>query len=120
MSDEYVGYWLRRRAEQRLWNQRLAKRARADLERIVAVLVGEFGAERIILFGSLARGCFAPGSDIDLALAGISPADFIVAMARVNSLTSLWVDLKPLEELEPHFCQRVLATGELLYARSVE
>jgi len=120
LMDKYVDYWRRRGAEQKRHSQRLAKQARSDLERIVTALVGEFGASRIILFGSLVRGRFAPGSDMDLAVEGIPPGDFFAALALVNRLASLRVDLKPLEDLEPHFRRRVIATGEVIYARDVQ
>jgi len=119
-TEKYADYWRRRRAERQAQNRRLTKRARSDLERIVAALVREFGAERIVLFGSLVRGQFTPGSDIDLAVEGIPPHDFFAALALANRLTPLWVDLKPLEALEPHFRQRVLATGEVIYAENIK
>lgn len=39
-----------------------------SLERIVAVLVKEYGPEKIILFGSLASGYVHEGSDLDLVI----------------------------------------------------
>ena len=118
--DRYVEYWRRRRAGQQVYNQRLAKQARSDLECIVTALACEFSATRIILFGSLVQGRFARGSDLDLAVEGIPPGDFYAALALVNRLTALWVDLKPLEDLEPHFRRRVIATGELIYETDVQ
>lgn len=115
----YVDFWRQRDAERERQGRRLTCQARADLERIVDALVRQFGAKRIILFGSLARGQFSAGSDMDLAVEGIAREAFFAALAHVNRLTPLWVDLKPLEDLEPHFCQRVLATGECVYAAEV-
>ncbi|OGG44062.1 MAG: hypothetical protein A3F84_28065 [Candidatus Handelsmanbacteria bacterium RIFCSPLOWO2_12_FULL_64_10] len=46
--------------------------------------------------------------------------DYFAALAAVNRLTHLWVDLKPLEDLDPHFRQCVLTTGERVYARGVQ
>ncbi len=118
-TSEYIDYWRRRRDAQQAKDQRLARGARADLEQIVDVLVREFGATHIILFGSLARGRFAEGSDMDVAVEGIPPSEYFAALAAVNDLTPLWVDLKPLEALTPHFRRRVLETGEVLYAKEV-
>jgi predicted nucleotidyltransferase len=114
-----LDHWRRRQTDQQAQNRRLAERARADLARIVDVLVQEFSARQVIVFGSLVRGHFGPNSDVDLAVEGVPPADFFVALARANRLTSSWVDLKPLEDLEPRFRERVLATGEVLYAADV-
>lgn len=115
-----VVYWRRRRRERQIQNQRQARQARADLGRIVDALVRQFGARQIILFGSLVQGRFSAGSDIDLAVEGIPHGDYFAALAAANRLTRLWVDLKPLEDLDPHFRQRVLTTGEQVYARDVQ
>jgi predicted nucleotidyltransferase len=119
MEDKYLKYWRDRRQQEQLKNQQLAQQARQEAQQMVEALVNDFGATQIILFGSLARGRFAADSDIDLAVEGIWPEHFFIALAAVNRLTNRWVDLKPLEALEPHFYQRVLATGEVLYARNV-
>jgi predicted nucleotidyltransferase len=117
--DQYVAHWKRRRAARLAANRRLAGRARADLSRIIAALADRYPIRRMILFGSLARGGFAPGSDIDLAVEGLPPGDFFTALAEANRLTRFWVDLKPLEELQPRFQERVLATGECVYERTL-
>jgi len=120
IKAQHFEYWRRRQAEHRAHSRQLAQHARADVGRMVDVLVERYGAKRVVLFGSLARGRFAPGSDIDLAVEGIAPDDYFAAWAAVNRLTHLWVDLKPLEDLDAYFRERVLATGECLYARDVQ
>ena len=40
--------------------------ARAHLERVLAALVDDFGAEKIIVFGSCARGTATEHSDVDM------------------------------------------------------
>ncbi|MEZ4583978.1 MAG: nucleotidyltransferase domain-containing protein [Caldilineaceae bacterium] len=62
-----------------------------------------FSATRVILFGSLARGRFRLDSDIDLAVAGLAKGDLFRAMAGALEFTNRWVDIKPLEEVDPHF-----------------
>jgi predicted nucleotidyltransferase len=101
--DRYVAHWKQRRAARLAANQRLAAKARADLSRVIHALADRYPIQRIILFGSLARGGFAPGSDIDLAVEGLPPGDYFTALAEANRLTRFWVDLKPLEELQPRF-----------------
>jgi len=110
--DPYVTYWRRRQAQARSLSLRLAEQARGDALRIAAMLRRDFGATRVVLFGSLARGRFRPDSDIDLAVAGLPAAAFFAALARAASLSEFPVDLKPLEDLDAHFRARVLATGE--------
>lgn len=112
---KFAAQWKKRREDRRLRSRSLAEEAREDLRRVVQVLVQQYGVKRIILFGSLTRGRFVPGSDIDLAVEGLRSADFYEAMAAVNRLTPLWVDLKPLEDLEPFFKKQVLRDGEVLF-----
>ncbi len=110
--EEYVERWRRRQAIERERNRRLAHRARCDAGRIAAMLREKFGATRVILFGSLVTERFSAGSDIDLAVDGLAPADYFPALAEAGKLTDFPVDLKPLGELFPHIRHRVLATGE--------
>jgi len=117
VDEKYLKAWRDRRKRCQERNQRLAQQARVECEAMVDVLVNGFGASEVILFGSLARGRFHSESDIDLAAAGIAKDQFFLALAAVNRLSQRWVDLKPLEALEPYFYPRVLDTGEVLYAR---
>ncbi len=109
---QHVAIWRQRMRAQQLLAAQLATQAKEDARQIAPMLRDRFGATRVILFGSLAKGTFAADSDIDLAVAGIAKADFFTALADANSLAHTWVDLKPLEDLSPHFRQRVLETGE--------
>lgn len=67
-----------------------------------------------MVFGSLVQERFGEDSDIDLAVAGIDKADFFAALAAVNAHSKWWIDLKPIESLEPRFKERVLATGRVI------
>ncbi len=116
VEDKYLQYWRERWRRQQEMNRQCAQAARQEAQQMAEVLVQQFGATQVILFGSLARGRFTAESDIDLAVAGIAPTEFFTALAAANRLTNRWVDLKPLEELEPHFYQRVMETGKVLYA----
>ena len=118
-ADPYVAYWQHRRVEQERHRQQLAKQARQDLQPVVEILVDEYKVKKIVLFGSLAKGGFSQESDIDLAVEGIAPSDYFPVLAKINSVSERWIDLKPLEALDPHFLKRVLQTGETLYASDI-
>jgi predicted nucleotidyltransferase len=113
---KFVAKWKERQNERRLHLHSLAEAARKDLEKVVQVLTQQYGVRRAILFGSLSRGRFAEGSDIDIAVEGLNRADFYEALAAVNRVTPHWVDLKPLEDLDPFFRERVLS-GKVLFPR---
>ncbi|NEP16648.1 MAG: nucleotidyltransferase domain-containing protein [Leptolyngbya sp. SIO4C1] len=78
------------------------KRARARLSALVLTLRKEFGAKRIVLFGSLTqKEAFTRWSDIDLAAWGIAPERFYEAVVRLNDLSpEIKVDL-----VDPERCQ---------------
>ena len=117
--EPYLKYWKTRQIKEESYNKQLAKQVREQLPSIIKLLVDEFKANKIILFGSLAKGGFNDNSDIDLAVSGIEPSQYFKALAQVNSISDRWIDLKPLESLEPHFLKRVLETGECLYDSNI-
>ena len=119
LDPKHLAYWQKRRKEQQIYNRQLAEKARNSLSQIVEVLVTEFNASKIVLFGSLVKGSFGEGSDLDLAVAGTRRYDYFIALARVNELTDFWIDLKPIEDLDSNFLEKVLTTGEVLFERNV-
>lgn len=77
----------RREAERR--QAAVVRRERAWLvaAQAAAVLKKQFGAERVVVFGSLVdNGRFHADSDIDLAVYGIDPARFLRAWHVVDEL----------------------------------
>ncbi|MFN0145713.1 MAG: nucleotidyltransferase family protein [Dehalococcoidia bacterium] len=68
---EYRAAYRRRLAEAEERRARLELRARALASEAAGVLRERFGATRVLLYGSLARGQFLVGSDIDLVAWGI-------------------------------------------------
>ncbi len=111
-SSSYVTYWRRRQAWEHRHSLHLARQARRAALRIAAMLRRDFGVTQVVLFGSLVRGRFQPDSDIDLAVAGLRATDFFAALAQAAKLSEFSIDLKPLEDLDLYFRERVLATGE--------
>lgn len=118
LTDNYTNYWKNKRNQQK---QKLAEemqKARQTLEEIKNILIKEFKVTKIILFGSLVKGNFHQESDIDLAVSGINKNDYFRAFARVNNISNRPVDLKPLEDLEPYFLQKILKYGECIYEQN--
>jgi predicted nucleotidyltransferase len=63
------------------------RRALAVARQASTMLVDEFGATRVRLFGSLAHGrWFSATSDIDLAVWGVDPEAHLVALSRLEDL----------------------------------
>lgn len=65
------------------------------------MLRGQFGASRVVVFGSLVEDggrWFGAGSDIDLAAWGIPTADYLVAVARLQDVSTRFsIDLVAME-----------------------
>lgn len=113
----YAEAWRRRFARYRQEDRARSRAARGSLGRAVEILK-EYGATRVLLFGSLASGQFTSRSDIDLAVEGV-PADKLTRVfADLMMALDFSVDLKPLEEVDPSFREVVLAKGILLYEKT--
>lgn len=99
---------------------RAARRARAAavrdrLPEVIRILVGEFGADRVVLFGSLCRGELHERADLDLAVTRLAPEDYFRALARLAEVAGVPVDLVPLEEAGPSLRARIEAEGQVLH-----
>lgn len=112
LEAKYQEYWKKRIDREKKLEKEREKKAWEVVDKVVTCLREEFGAGKCIVFGSLVRDrCFRPDSDLDLAIADLPPHLFYKALARVNQNHEFWIDLKPLEDLEPHFLQRIQDTG---------
>jgi predicted nucleotidyltransferase len=114
--DPYLDYWKTKQQETQSYHQMLAQEAKESLVPIIDYLIQNFNIKKIILFGSLVKDNFCETSDIDLAVEGIPPEAYFPTLAKINTMSDRWIDLKPIESLDPHFLKRVLETGECLYA----
>jgi uncharacterized protein len=113
--DSYIAAWRERRARDE--RARLEARAAAMVlaRELADVLVTRYGATRVVLVGSLARGDFAPGSDIDLAAEGVPDDRFFAAGADLEARSGgVSVDLVPLESATSAYRQRVEEEGIVL------
>ena len=115
--EKYSAGWARRFKKQKEESRASAEEARRSLTEAVEILK-RHGATKIVLFGSLCSGSLRPMSDIDLAVEGIAQDSWMRALADVLMALDRPIDLKPLEEIEASFREKILQKGEVLYARS--
>jgi predicted nucleotidyltransferase len=112
----YVRAWQSRWKQQREADAVAARRARVVARRLAGILARSYGAKRVVLCGSLARGEFRQGSDIDLAAEGIPNAKFFIAGAHVaREAGEFEVDLVPLESATAAYRRQVEEEGVLLH-----
>jgi len=89
----------RREARARRAQEQRRQQARAIARRVARFLRDEYGASRVVLFGSMAReGRLGPRSDVDLAVWGLDAEDYYEAVARAQDGEDVQVDLIRMED----------------------
>jgi predicted nucleotidyltransferase len=107
---------LAREARDREPSARRRASAWAAAHAAARILKQEFGAVRVVAFGSLAHGAwFHPVSDIDLAVEGIAAAAFWRAWCALDRLgSSFEFDLVPTETATDRLRQEIARDGVVL------
>jgi predicted nucleotidyltransferase len=77
-----------------------------------ANILKSFGATDVFLFGSIAKGTDTRYSDIDLAVTGIAPEKFYMAMGDTFGALKREIDIIDLDENTP-FVEYLKSHGEL-------
>jgi uncharacterized protein len=92
-----------------------AEEARRVATFLATELRSRFGAEKVVLFGSLARSEFSRHSDIDLAVWGVPPAEFYRAVAFASGYSKVWeVDLVDVEDCSEALRRNIEQEGVVL------
>jgi predicted nucleotidyltransferase len=79
---------------------------------LARILRERWGASRVYLHGSLARGASHARSDIDLAVEGLPPARLLdAAMDLEDAAAPFVVDLLPIERLPRSWRERIKRAG---------
>jgi predicted nucleotidyltransferase len=102
-AEELSKYSLKPKRRQNLAQKKqLMTRALRQAKSAAALLKREFGATRVVLFGSLAhRSWFTRWSDIDLAAWGIAPGDFYRAVGTISDMPSEF----KIDVVDPETCR---------------
>jgi uncharacterized protein len=87
-----------RSAERSVRADARAARLRARLPQASKLLVEQYHASRVMLFGSLATKTYSEYSDVDLAVEGMPSASYFHALADLMALFGVPVDLVRTEE----------------------
>jgi uncharacterized protein len=113
--DSYLRGWRRRWEERRRADEAAARQALRIAGTLAGILRERYGARRVVLVGSLARGEFVAGSDIDLAAEGIPAERFFRAGADLEAAAGgLHVDLIPIESANAAFLADLSRDGIVL------
>ena len=87
-----------------------------DIEKIKSILLN-YGALKIILYGSLARGNYRTDSDIDICVEGISDNNYFRAVAECLMKTERRVSILDFQNTRGYFRERILEEGKVIYER---
>jgi predicted nucleotidyltransferase len=91
------------------------------LERELKKIAGiskEFGAKRVLLFGSCLED-IELAKDIDIAVSGIEPREFFKYYGKVSIAVDGEVDIIDLDDVREHLYKRVLSKGQVIYEEGV-
>ncbi|WP_324715481.1 nucleotidyltransferase domain-containing protein [Carboxydochorda subterranea] len=105
--------WRRRAAQEEAALQKRAAEARSSLPALVETL-RRYGATEVYVFGSLREGYFHLASDIDLGVRGIPPERFYAALAALDAVCDIPVDVVDLDEAPPSLRRHVIEKGQRL------
>lgn len=89
-----------------------------DIKKIVAPIAQKYGAERIYLFGSYARGNPSPDSDLDFRIdKGAIKGMFALSALRLDLLDKFHknIDLLTTESLDEEFLNTITDEEVLIY-----
>ena len=92
----------------------------SELRAIVSPLAQSYGAERVYLFGSYARGDMHAGSDIDLRIdkGAIHGLQFAYLLGDLEDALKMPVDLIPTTGMDKRFLETIHPDEVLLYERA--
>ena len=113
--QEYVKAWRNRKKEAERRQAESLRQAREAAAKLTRILVEDYRAREVWLFGSLARTRgFHRRSDIDLAASGLPAQEFFRILSRLNAATGFAVDLVDLEACPPWLAAVIRKEGKLL------
>lgn len=98
----------------------MATRTISDIQPIVAELAQKYGAQRVYLFGSYARGDMDEASDVDLRIdkGRIRGLELASLLLDLEAALGMSVDLIPFGSLDSDFLAAIRDDEVLLYEAS--
>lgn len=109
--EKYKGAWKERKERE---ETELEARSTQLIEkiRVCADEIRKLGGKRIILFGSLAAGRFRKGSDVDIAVEGLSVKGYFEALGILEDiLGDVPFDLVDMREALPSVREKIKKEG---------
>ncbi|HEY9881058.1 MAG TPA: nucleotidyltransferase domain-containing protein [Leptolyngbyaceae cyanobacterium] len=112
MQGYIAGARIRQQQQQQALEQQ-RQSARAVAYEAAQLLKTEFGASRVVLFGSALAGPWHEQSDIDLAVWDLPEKDYLAAVVRLLDLSEFSIDLVNAETASDYL-QSAITQGQPL------
>lgn len=109
--EEMAEHLRRLEAERRERAGARAQTIRSRLPAAKKLLTEKYGARRVVLFGSFARGTTTERSDVDLAVESLLPEGYFTAIADLTGLLDTPVDLVEIEKAPQSLRTRIEHEG---------
>lgn len=87
-----------------------------DIRKVASILL-HYGAMKIILYGSLARGDYRDDSDIDICVEGIPDESYFRAIAECLMNAQRRISILDFKNVHGYLKERILSEGVVLYER---
>ncbi len=95
----------------------LSKSMRKDLDQILSVLI-KYHANKILLYGSVARGDHKDNSDLDICVEGLDSNYFFMALGECMMKSEHSVSVTDWNNTSGYFRERILKEGKVLYEQN--
>jgi predicted nucleotidyltransferase len=117
MVKSYKKNWAEKAKKDKLTREKLWHDALRVAKKLSDILSKDFHVKKVILFGSiLDKDGFKEGSDIDIAVEGLSRDLYFAALGRLMMESPFDIDLKPAEDVSYLLKQRI-SKGKVLYEK---
>ncbi|MCI5145355.1 MAG: nucleotidyltransferase domain-containing protein [Candidatus Electrothrix sp. AR3] len=98
-------------------NLKLSKSMRSDLNQVLSILK-KYNTEKILIYGSVARGDYKDESDLDICVEGLASKYFFTALGECIMSCEHSVSVTDLSATSGYFRERILREGRVIYEQN--